>query len=126
MTIEVDYVKETLQKKQAELARAIRAHSSQMGLSECENELIDRVQAMNRREEAVTMLNTLTRTLAQVHAGLAALQEGSYGICAECGDPISSRRLNAIPWASHCIQCQEDMDRHALMHMSARGWDEAA
>ena len=39
------------------------------------------------------------------------MDEGSYGTCAECGEPIASRRLAAIPWASHCIRCQEALDR---------------
>lgn len=126
MTLEAGALKETLEHKQAELVKAIRSHSSQLSLDESENELIDRVQAMSRREESVALLNALTRTLTQVHCALDAVKNGAYGECEECGEPISPRRLNAIPWASHCIRCQEVLDRRWRNRLDAIGWDEAA
>jgi DnaK suppressor protein len=33
------------------------------------------------------------------------MQEGSYGICRECGKPIDEARLKAIPWSRLCISC---------------------
>ena len=126
MTVQVECLKEILQNKQAELTNVIRSHSSQMILCEGENELIDRVQAMNRREEAVILLNTLTRTLEEVHAALDTVRVGSYGTCVECGGPIAARRIEAIPWALHCIRCQEVLDRRARIRAAVPGWDEAA
>jgi DnaK suppressor protein len=38
---------------------------------------------------------------------LDRMDREDYGICMNCGDPISDRRLRAIPWALHCILCQE-------------------
>ena len=34
-----------------------------------------------------------------------------YGICAACGDEIESRRLNAVPWSSLCLRCQDAHDQ---------------
>jgi len=42
-----------------------------------------------------------------VGAALERMDHEDYGVCTNCGDPISSRRLRAIPWALHCIACQE-------------------
>lgn len=44
--------------------------------------------------------------LAQVEAALARLDGGTYGTCASCGRPIAAERLEAIPWAGLCIDCQ--------------------
>lgn len=44
--------------------------------------------------------------LAAVDAALARLDAGTYGNCARCGRPIASERLDALPWAAHCIDCQ--------------------
>lgn len=126
MPVQVDILEEVLRNKKAELIIAIRSHSSQLNLSDGESELIDRVQAMTRREQAVTILNRLTRTLSEVHAALDTVQDGTYGICVECDEPIAPRRLEAIPWASHCIRCQERLDRGALARSAAYGLDEAA
>src|SRR3954465_5013833 len=44
--------------------------------------------------------------LAQVDAALTRLDAGTYGACASCGRPIAPERLEAIPWAALCIDCQ--------------------
>jgi RNA polymerase-binding protein DksA len=52
--------------------------------------------AMRDREKAQLM---------QVEAALAALDDGTYGTCRSCGQPISEGRLEAIPWSTLCIDC---------------------
>ncbi|HEU4918667.1 MAG TPA: TraR/DksA C4-type zinc finger protein [Candidatus Limnocylindrales bacterium] len=49
--------------------------------------------------------------LAAVEAALARLEAGSYGTCVRCGRPIAAERLEAIPWAAHCIDCQREVGR---------------
>jgi RNA polymerase-binding protein DksA len=44
--------------------------------------------------------------LEAVEAALRRLDEGTYGRCTNCGKPIAAERLEAIPWAEHCIDCQ--------------------
>ena len=126
MTKQFELLKAALQDKRSELACFIRAQSSQLSVDEGEHELVDRMQSMSRRDEAVTFLDRMTRTLASVDAALLAMQEGSYGTCDECGEPIATRRLQAIPWASHCIRCQEMLDRGNHMRTAIPYWDEAA
>jgi DnaK suppressor protein len=42
-----------------------------------------------------------------VDAALERMDREDYGVCLDCGNPISNRRLKAIPWAVYCIACQE-------------------
>lgn len=44
--------------------------------------------------------------LADIRAALERLDAGTYGDCTECGRPIDPERLEALPWAAHCIDCQ--------------------
>ena len=44
--------------------------------------------------------------LVAVEAALARLDDGTYGRCVRCGHPIAPERLDALPWAAHCIDCQ--------------------
>jgi RNA polymerase-binding protein DksA len=44
-------------------------------------------------------------TLELVNEALARLEKGKFGICVQCGEPISKPRLQAIPYTKHCIQC---------------------
>jgi DnaK suppressor protein len=49
--------------------------------------------------------------LAQVDAALARLDHGTFGRCLRCGRDIAPARLEALPWAAHCIECQTALDR---------------
>jgi DnaK suppressor protein len=49
--------------------------------------------------------------LAQVDAALARLDDGTFGVCLRCGREIAPGRLEALPWAAHCIDCQTAIDR---------------
>lgn len=49
--------------------------------------------------------------LELVDAALARLDAGTFGICLRCDRPIAAARLEALPWAAHCIECQTLVDR---------------
>lgn len=56
------------------------------------------------RLSAVTAHDNLAAILEQVRRALAKLEEGSYGSCDACGEPIGEGRLEARPWAVRCLQ----------------------
>ncbi len=47
----------------------------------------------------------------QIDSALRKIEDGSYGLCDRCGDPINRARLSAIPSATLCIKCQETIER---------------
>ena len=47
--------------------------------------------------------------LREIQEALGRIGDGEYGHCLECDEPISMKRLEAIPWARHCIACQEEL-----------------
>lgn len=49
-------------------------------------------------------------TLDQVHEALARVEEGTFGLCLECGQPIAKPRLQAIPYTPHCIECARKLE----------------
>jgi DnaK suppressor protein len=44
--------------------------------------------------------------LTQVEAALERIERGTFGTCRRCGNPIGAERLEALPWAALCIDCQ--------------------
>ncbi|WP_022925215.1 TraR/DksA family transcriptional regulator [Serinicoccus marinus] len=56
------------------------------------------------RLTAVTAHDNLQALLTQIRAALAALDDGSYGRCSVCGEPIPEGRLEARPWATTCVR----------------------
>jgi len=50
----------------------------------------------------------LSGQLQEVESALDRLNSGEYGACANCGKSISSKRLQALPWATHCVDCKDN------------------
>jgi RNA polymerase-binding transcription factor len=49
--------------------------------------------------------------LSRVEAALRSIDDGTYGTCTNCGNPIAPERLEAIPWAPTCIDCARKLGR---------------
>jgi len=47
------------------------------------------------------------KLLREISDALLRIDQGHYGICLECEEPISAKRLDAVPWARYCVSCQE-------------------
>ena len=54
--------------------------------------------------------------LEQVRAALRRIEDGTYGECIDCGDPIDLRRLTALPTAAYCAACQALQERTSARH----------
>ena len=74
------------------------------------NEQVEMVQLAGERDFAVLALERDASVLAQISAALERIEDGEFGLCVECEEPISPKRLAAVPWAAHCIRCQEWCD----------------
>jgi DnaK suppressor protein len=48
---------------------------------------------------------SLATTLSQIDRALAKIDEGTYGMCDDCGTPIPEERLDARPATAHCVEC---------------------
>jgi len=62
------------------------------------------------RNMAVDTLNRKAALLSQVTDALERLALGSYGMCLACENPISPKRLAALPWAALCLECQQSAE----------------
>ena len=63
------------------------------------------------QERDLAMRERASLHLEAVDAALTRLDDGTYGTCIRCGRAIPWERLDALPWAAHCIECQTLVDR---------------
>ncbi len=54
------------------------------------------------------------RILQLISEALGRMKAGNYGLCVECGQEVQQKRVDAVPWARHCIECQEKQDNGEL------------
>ena len=64
-------------------------------------------------EQSLTIQQDLREMQTQVMAALARMDEGTYGLCLQCGKPIDSERLDALPHAAYDIEHQAEVERNA-------------
>lgn len=107
---ELNKYRNTLEAKQAELEHFIRNRDAIT--IEKSPDALDEVQHAAERELAIRNLDRESQLLRNVRAALRRIDEGTYGVCLHCEEDISPKRLNAVPWAPFCIQCQEAVDRN--------------
>jgi DnaK suppressor protein len=48
-----------------------------------------------------------------IDEALRRLEKGDFGLCQLCGQPISRKRLDALPWTPYCINCQEKAEKES-------------
>ena len=71
---------------------------------DCASEIIE-------QDLAVGLLGSVGETLDQIEAALQRIEEGAYGRCADCGIKIPAMRLEAIPYATCCVECAARHER---------------
>ncbi len=105
-----------LAEKQQQLQRLV-LKSDQDGREADEEgtqDLADKAANAYTKEFLFGQSNDNRHTLSLVNEALARTKNGSYGICVECGNEVQPKRLEAVPWARHCIECQEKQDKGLL------------
>ena len=72
---------------------------------------LDEIEGAVAREIAIRNLDRESGLLREIRSALRRIDEGTFGTCLHCEEEISRRRLEAVPWARLCLQCQEAADR---------------
>jgi DnaK suppressor protein len=98
-----------LREKAAELRRRMSAEKAAAIVSRLEDPSDSGDLSQQSHEEWLFLnRNTLEKNLLrEVEEALRRVDEGSFGVCQECEEPISAKRLQALPWAKFCVRCQE-------------------
>lgn len=97
-----------LEARIAELERGIRQRDGIV--VEQSPDQLDEIQRASERDLAISSIDRGSRQLRDARAALRRIHDGSFGVCQGCEEEIHPKRLLAIPWASLCIRCQEDVD----------------
>ena len=63
------------------------------------------------REIEYTLEENEERLIAEIDAALQRIEDGTFGICSNCGKPIGEERLEAVPYTTQCIDCKRKEER---------------
>ena len=116
----LDYFKKRLETRQGELRRMV-SRSEQDGRTaddEATQDIADRAASSYNKEFLFHQSNNDRQLLAMVEGALSRIREGTFGECISCGKEINPKRLEAVPWTRHCIECQEKLEQGILEETS--------
>lgn len=104
--------KELLLKKKNELLEANSAKKMPIETTESsrKGDWIDQSSEDNDIYINMHLRQTDARVLKAIEGALIRIEHRTFGICESCDEPISSARLNAVPWAKVCVACKEKKD----------------
>jgi DnaK suppressor protein len=107
--IKLSAFRRALETRQTELGNGSRNRQA-LAIETSADEL-DRIQDASDRDYAMSALERNFSGLGEVKTALLRIDAGTFGICVDCQADINPKRLAAVPWASHCLACQEATDR---------------
>jgi DnaK suppressor protein len=121
MAIDIEKMKKRLEAKQAELQQQLA------GLTEAKPTPVDPIEisegSQDFEEIAVDFLETQQEQsiqvneqalLTEVQNALKRIEDGTYGHCVDCDKLIPEKRLEAIPWASRCVEDEAKLEQRNL------------
>ena len=121
MTIDLHQMKNRLETKRDELRTNIsgltEAHpvpTDSIEASDGPNDFEDKAVDFLELQQEQSLLVNEQALLTEVLRALKRIDEGSYGLCVTCGNPIPEKRLEAIPWAARDVKCEQALEQRNL------------
>lgn len=112
----LEYYKKKLIARREELLKTI-ARTEEEGRTADDDPTVDLADkaANSYTKEFLFGQTNSDRTLLQlIDEAIERIKDNTYGTCVECEDELQQKRLDAIPWARHCVACQEKQEQGLL------------
>lgn len=100
----VDY-RALLEEERSDLSAKLEELGVGAGRQNYDSNFADSSQVTAERGEVEALVGKLREALSEVERALEKVEEGNYGKCDDCGQPIDPLRLEAKPAAPYCINC---------------------
>jgi len=112
----LEYYKKRLLTRREELTKTI-ARTQEEGRAADDDptvDLADKAANSYTKEFLFGMTNADRSVLNLIDEALKRITKNEFGVCANCQEEMQQKRLEAVPWAKHCIGCQEKKEQGLL------------
>jgi DnaK suppressor protein len=112
----LDEFKTRLEERQSNLRRNVSRTQEDGRQSDQDDaqDIADRASSSYTKEFLFHQSNNERQLLQMVQGALERIRQGTFGECISCGREINPKRLEAVPWTRHCIECQEKAEKGQL------------
>jgi len=108
------YRQRLLDKERELLTGIVRSQSDGRDAETIGQDMADQADICYTKESLFQQSSSARDLLVLVQAALRRDDAGEFGLCVECGEPVQRKRLEAVPWAHHCVACQELQEKGLL------------
>ena len=111
----LSYLRAILMDRRKRLAHAVESELSPSGghHAKMSTDLLDAAIESSTHDLALQMAAVGANEVQCIDRALKRIEDGSYGICGDCGESIAEARLKALPFAEFCVKCQQASERQA-------------
>ena len=112
----MEYYKKKLLTRREELLKTI-TRTEQEGRTADDDptvDLADKAANSYTKEFLFGQTNIDRSVLQLIDEALQRIKENKFGACVQCGEELQQKRLEAVPWAPHCVTCQEKQEQGLL------------
>lgn len=100
--------KRLLEEKRRELLAGRKAEEPPApGSGHVKGDLVDQAAVETEAKLQIRLRETESHLLRAIEEALARIEQGAFGTCQVCKNPISSARLDAVPWTRQCLTCKQ-------------------
>ncbi len=111
-----------LEQRQNELKRSLGNAESEGRAATADNnyakDIVDQAADSYTKEFMFAQSSNDRLALSMVDGALERIRLGEFGRCVNCDKEINSKRLEAVPWTRHCIECQEKLEKGELAEVT--------
>jgi DnaK suppressor protein len=111
----LDYYRKKLEAKHEELQHMMAlAEQEGRAADDATQDIADRAANSYTKEFLFSQSNHERDILSLVDEAMERLKTPDFGVCLNCQKDVQQKRLDAVPWARHCIECQEKQEKGLL------------
>jgi len=114
---QLEAFREALQLKRSEVLRQQNTQLSELHSPDKHHlaDLEEMASDTTDTDSLCVLVDLGSSTISEIDKALEKIDHGSYGLCELCEKPIHPERLDVLPFASHCIECQRQKERQRLL-----------
>lgn len=107
----IERIKKALLKRKDEMSHQLTSQMHEKITDGVVQDSADEVLSLSMEKLQSSLQQTEIDELRLIDDAVMRIQKGEYGVCVDCGEPISERRLESFPYAARCIVCQEAQEQ---------------
>jgi len=110
--VNVNAIKQRLIEERKTLQQRLDEEEERSTIARIRNpDRADLALVYDQAQRSSAMAARTEKQMEEIDEALKRIEDGTYGYCTNCGQEINPQRLEAIPWAALCVDCQQKLER---------------